>query len=107
MNLKQQGYRLLLLSNTTISHFEFIQQHWNMLSLFDDYILSYEVNAMKPEAAIYQAALSKIECAPEEAFFTDDIPENIEQARKHGLKAEVFTNVEKLKIDFTKYGIHF
>ncbi|WP_291178690.1 HAD family phosphatase [Gimesia sp.] len=94
--LKTQGYRLVLLSNTCVSHFEFIWNEFEVLQRFDDYVTSYTAGAIKPEPAIFQCALKKIQCAPEEAFYTDDIVEYISQARLLGMQAEVFTDTETL-----------
>ncbi|MCA9005815.1 MAG: HAD family phosphatase [Planctomycetaceae bacterium] len=95
-SLKSQGYRLVLLSNTCVSHFEFIWNEYEVLQRFDDFVTSYTAGAIKPERAIFECALEKIQCAPEEAFYTDDIPEYISLARQLGLQAEVFTDTESL-----------
>ncbi|WP_417383589.1 HAD family hydrolase [Gimesia sp.] len=95
-SLKTQGYRLVLLSNTCVSHFEFIWKEYEVLQRFDDFVTSYTAGAIKPEPAIFECALEKIQCAPAEAFYTDDIPEYISQARQLGLQAEVFTDTETL-----------
>lgn len=94
--LKRQSKRLVLLSNTSQSHIEFVRQQYDFLSVFDDLVLSCEVGAMKPQPEIFQAALRKIECPPERCFYTDDIAPYIETARTFGLQAEVFTTTESL-----------
>ncbi len=95
-SLKSSGYRLVLLSNTCVSHFEFIWNQYDVLQRFDDYATSYAAGAIKPEPEIFQYALEKIQCAPEEAFYTDDIPEYICEARKLKIQAEVFTDTASL-----------
>lgn len=103
--LKDAGYRLVLLSNTSIAHYEFIRSRWDMLKPFDELVLSYEVGAIKPEPAIFERALHAIQCRPEEAFYTDDIPAYVEAGRKHGLDAEVFTDARTLVEHLAKRGI--
>jgi len=105
-SLKASDYRLVLLSNTCISHFEFIWNQYNVLQRFDDYVTSYAAGAIKPEPDIFECALKKIECAPEEAFYTDDIPDYIREARKLGIQAEVFTDTETLVAQLAQRGIH-
>lgn len=95
-SLKSQGYRLVLLSNTCVSHFEFIWKEYEVLQRFDDFVTSYAAGAIKPEPAIFECALEKIQCAPEEAFYTDDIAEYVRHARQLGIQAEVFTDTETL-----------
>src|SRR5258705_10245273 len=46
--------RLLLLSNTNAIHFEMIRNNYPLLKHFDEYVLSYEVGAMKPSPRIYE-----------------------------------------------------
>lgn len=95
-SLRSQRKRLVLLSNTSISHFQFVFRHYGVLELFDDYVLSYEVGALKPQREIYEAALQKIGCPPGECFYTDDVPDYVAAGRVHGLQAEVFTGVPAL-----------
>ena len=90
-------YRLLLLSNTNSIHFQFILKNYPLMRHFHDYILSYDVGALKPAPEIYRAALSKAGCQPSECFFTDDILENVEGARREGLDAEQFISYEQIK----------
>lgn len=103
--LKRRGHRLVLLSNTSVSHFEFVRSRWDILDAFDDYVLSYRVGACKPEPAIFEAALKVIECEPGECFYTDDIAAYVEMGRQHGLQAEVFTTVDALKGHLAARGI--
>lgn len=97
LELKAAGYRLVLLSNTSIAHYEFIRSRWELLDPFDELVLSYEVGAIKPEPAIFEAVLRAIRCEPEEAFYTDDIRAYVEAGRTYGLDAEVFTTAEALR----------
>lgn len=90
-------HRLLLLSNTNAIHFPFIQQHYPLLRHFDDFILSYQVGAMKPAPEIYRAAIARSGCAPAECFFIDDVAENVDAARREGLDATRFVSYEQLR----------
>ena len=103
--LRRRNHRLVLLSNTSISHFEFVSREFDVLSRFDDYVTSYGVGAVKPEPAIYEAAKQAINCAPEECFYTDDIPEYVHAAREHGFEAEVFIGVPQLKAHLQDRGV--
>lgn len=92
--LRSRGHRLVLLSNTSVSHFEFVKNEFDVLSRFDDFVLSFEVGAMKPERRIFEVAGMKIGCKPEECFYTDDIAAYIEAGRSYGFQAEQFTTTE-------------
>ena len=94
--LKEQGMRLVLLSNTCQTHFDWVWDHYDVLQRFDAHVTSCEVGAVKPEPGIFRAALSKIDCPPAECFYTDDISHYVVAGREHGLSAEVFTDVPSL-----------
>ncbi len=104
--LKAAGHRLVLLSNTSAPHLRFVQETYDVLEHFDDFVLSYEVGAVKPDAAIFEAALQKINCPPEECFYTDDIEEYVITARGFGLRAEVFTDTENLLTHLESHGVN-
>ena len=95
--LKRKGSRLILLSNTNVIHFEFIRSEFDILDWFDDFILSYEVGSLKPHPEIFRFALQRAAVGAEDCFFTDDILENVEQARLLGIAAEVFTDSTTLE----------
>ena len=103
--LKSRGYRLVLLSNTSVFHYEFIRDRFEVLDRFDDFVLSFQVQSLKPEPSIYEAALKKIHCDPPDCFYTDDIAKYVEGGRSHGLDAEVFTTVDQLKHQLATRGI--
>lgn len=97
--LKKQRKKLLLLSNTNEIHFHYINRHFPLIHLFDEAILSYEVKSAKPEPAIFMAAIEKAGCLPHEIFYIDDVQEHVDAAKKIGVDAVLFTNVETLKHD--------
>ncbi len=103
--LRKQNFRLVLLSNTCVTHFDWIQSQFDLLKQFDDFVLSYEVGASKPEVAIFEAALQKIQCTPAECFYTDDISAYVEVGRQHGFNAEIFTSAEQYQQHLLKYGV--
>lgn len=98
-------YRLVLLSNTNPIHFEMVRGAYPHLKHFHDLVLSYEVGALKPDQAIYRAAVERAGCKPEECFYTDDIPEFVEGGRRAGLDAVQFESHEQLLREFRARGI--
>ena len=103
--LKSHNYRLVLFSNTSVWHYQFIRKRYEVLDYFDDCVLSYEVGAIKPEPEMYRAGLRTIRCAPQECFYTDDIPRYVEAGRKFGFDAEVFTDTDHLSRLLTARGV--
>jgi FMN phosphatase YigB (HAD superfamily) len=98
-------YRLLMLSNTNAIHFDTIRQNYPMIRHFHDLILSYEVKAMKPRPEIFQAAVARAGCRPEECFFTDDMAEFVEGAKRLGIDAVQFQSAEQLEGELKARGI--
>ncbi len=98
-------YRLLLLSNTNAIHFEMIRGNYPMLRHFHQRILSYEVHAMKPRREIFQAALERCGCRPEECFYTDDIAAYVEAAQRLGMDAVQFESLAQLERELKARGI--
>lgn len=104
-SLKQQGKRLVLLSNTSHAHIASVVKQFPVLSFFDHLVLSCEVGHMKPDAEIYQAAINNLQCAPENCFYTDDIELYVDRGRAHGLQAEVFTTTDELQRQLRARGL--
>lgn len=104
-SLKAQGFRLVLFSNVGETHFRWIEERFEFLPLFDDAILSCREGGIKPEPPMYEAALKRIQCAPGECFYTDDIAEYVVKGRSYGFQAEVFTTSENLRVQLAARGL--
>ena|SRR6266851_3988203 len=102
-----ERFRLLLLSNTNAIHFKMLKEKYGLLRHFDDMVLSYEVGALKPSPLIYREAIARAQCQPEECFFTDDIAEYVEAARKEGMDAVQFQSRGQLEGELLARGIHW
>ncbi len=96
---------LVLLSNTNAIHFEMIRENYPILRHFRDFVLSYEVGAMKPSPLIYQKAIEAAGCRPEECFFTDDIEEYVLGARQQGIDAVQFQSAAQIREELRRRGI--
>jgi glucose-1-phosphatase len=95
----RRDYRTLIVSNTNEIHFEMLRKTYGIIEQFDDYVLSYQVGAMKPNAAFYQAAIASAGCAPERCIFIDDLPETVEGARVAGMDGILFLGREQLEAE--------
>ncbi len=101
----RRRYRLLLLSNTNAIHFGMVRENYPLLRHFDDFILSHEVGALKPNPRIYAEAIARAQCAPSECFFTDDIPEYVAGARAAGIDAVQFESSAQLESALKERGV--
>lgn len=102
-----QTHRLLLLSNTDAIHYGWVVEKYPILRHFDAAVLSFEIGSRKPEPAIYEAAIERAGCAPEEIFFTDDLEANIEGARRMGIDAVTFQSRELLEDELRARGVRW
>ena len=87
--LKQNGYCIYLLSNASIRQHEY----WPKIpgwQFFDGKVISADEKIMKPHPDYYRIALERFGLKPEECFFIDDVPANIEGALFCGISGTVF-----------------
>ena len=102
-SLKRAGLSLYLLSNFSTEKFPLMQQRFDFLKLFDDIIISGEYKIVKPNPAIYQITLNRINRKASECLFIDDSLPNIETARKLGFHTIHFQSSEQLEKDLKIY----
>lgn len=96
---------LLLVSNTNELHFNFVRRRYPLLRNFHSFVLSYEVGCMKPAKAIYQEAIRRAKCRPEECFFTDDKAVNVDAALQLSMDAAVFRDEFTLERQLRERGV--
>ena len=71
-------YPLAILSNTNDAHILYAESTYSFFSLFKVRIYSHQIKAMKPDRAIYQAAIAALGgIDPLEILFIDDLEPNI------------------------------
>ena len=80
-NLRPQ-YKTALLSNAWIDARQVLSA---CLRVFDLAIFSAEIGLKKPDQEIYLHALKALNVTPQQAIFIDDMPANVEGARRAGL----------------------
>ena len=93
--LKDLGYGIYLLSNASVRQHEY----WPRIpasKFFDGKLISADVHVIKPQPEIYRFCLEKFGLKPEECFFIDDAPANIEGALCCGISGAVFHGDAKL-----------
>ena len=93
--LKGKGYGLYLLSNASLRQHDY----WPRVpgwECFDGKLISADERVMKPDTAYYRLALERFGLMPEECFFVDDSPPNVEGAMCCGIDGAVFHGDAKL-----------
>lgn len=90
--LRRQGYRLLLLSNTNpfmmswVMSPEFDGQGHSISDYMDACYLSYLMKVMKPDESMFRQVLTAEKTFPSEILFVDDGPHNVAVASQLGFR---------------------
>ena len=105
--VKAAGYKTLLLSNTDPERFGFVRRRFPEIGLFDAFVLSYELNLLKPDPAIYLAAARLAGTPPEACVFIDDMEENVKGAVAAGLAGIHYRPETDLAGELRKAGLVF
>lgn len=105
--IKRAGYRTLLLSNTDPERFAFVRRRFPEVLFFDGYVLSYELKLLKPDPAIYRAAVRQAGSEPGRCVFIDDMEENVAGARDAGLAGILYRPETDLDAELKKLGLRF
>ena len=85
-NLKKNGIKLFLLSNTNITHIDYIKKDYSdLLDMFEYKFYSFVSKSLKPDETIFLDAFDEIKkryprIKPEEILYVDDIQEYVQQA---------------------------
>jgi len=101
--LREQGHRVVVLSNTNRLHTTFWPEEYPEIRAAADKIyLSQEMGMRKPEARIYQAVLQGEGFSAADAVFFDDNADNIEGANQLGITSILVTGKETIPNYFAK-----
>jgi putative hydrolase of the HAD superfamily len=95
-SLKASGKRLAVLSNMPRDLGEVLKSRTDRFNQFDHVTLSYEVNAVKPEPAIYEHCLEGLNISAERTLFLDDRMENVRGAELLGITATQFLDRDEV-----------
>ena len=97
-DLKNQGYRLYLCSNASLRMLDCYQDTIPGIRLFDGVLFSAEVKGVKPQKEMYGHLFRRFGLKPEECFFVDDLPANIQAARECGMDGYCFGDGDVMRL---------
>ncbi|MCX7661863.1 MAG: hypothetical protein N2Z79_04180, partial [Candidatus Omnitrophica bacterium] len=90
-NLLKKRFRILLLSNINILHFEYLRQNFSFIFIpFPQIVLSFKVGVRKPHPLIYQIAQENLDLQMQEILEIDDRKELSEEAKNLELQVHHF-----------------
>ncbi|NQT33416.1 MAG: HAD family phosphatase [Candidatus Omnitrophica bacterium] len=102
---KHPDIKMVLISDTNKSHFEFIRKQYDILDELDDHVLSYETGKQKPSAKIFNEALKRAGALPKDTLYVDDRQDLIEGGRVMGLRAYQFTDPGSFRKQLAKFDV--
>jgi len=100
-NLKERGYQVAMLSNIDERLANFIKS-FGFYEPFSPCLLSYKLGCAKPDPQIYNILLTELKLPAQDVIFIDDMPENVDAARKVGIDAILFTSQVDLEKELEK-----
>lgn len=90
-------YRLALLSNTNVAHWQQIVASTAVFALFDRVFLSFETGHFKPSIESYRQVVTHFDCRPAEILFLDDSVRNVDSARDLQIDAHQVRGLEEAR----------
>lgn len=106
-SLKNNGYKVYLLSNYGERNFMYALENFEFIPHADGRVVSYEIKCVKPEPEIYDYIIKKYDINPDEAVFLDDSKANLEAAQKFGFKTIHVTDIPKALEELREMGVKF
>jgi putative hydrolase of the HAD superfamily len=98
-------YQMATLNNEILELNQYRIERFGLRQYFPIFFSSCFMRMRKPDEAIYRAALSITQRAPEECLFIDDREENLECPRALGLKTIHFQNLDQFRAELQEKGV--
>ena len=96
--LKASGKRIYLCSNASVRLHQCYDFLLPAVDCFDGILFSAEEKCVKPQRQLYERFFARFGLKPEECFFIDDVPMNIEGARACGMDGYCFRDGDLKKL---------
>ncbi len=103
--LRTVGVPTFALTNFSAEKWVVALRRWPFLTLFDGSVVSGREGVTKPDPRIFSILLDRYRLHPSRTFFVDDVATNVEAARTHGMRAELFVDSETLRRRLTAFGV--
>ena len=91
LQLRKEGHRVFLLSNTIDLHWQYCKKnlfpmdHYSVDDYFEKAFLSQEMHMKKPDDEIFQKVINDATIDPNDTLFIDDLEVNCEAAERNGI----------------------
>lgn len=105
VNSVKPEYHRAILSNTNAVHWPRLMGEMELGGKFHSYYASHMVGLVKPDKAIYQHVIQKLQVSAESILFLDDNQTNIDMAISLGIKAHRVKGVDEARDVLYQYGV--
>jgi 2-haloacid dehalogenase len=99
------GNRVYGLTNFWPDSFRYARTRYEVLRLFDGFVVSGEEGITKPDPRIYLILCERFGFQPREAVFVDDAPANVRAAEELGFRAILFSGPGALEASLKEFGL--
>jgi 2-haloacid dehalogenase len=103
--LKGNSHLLYGLSNWSAETYPRARERYSFFEWFDDILLSGDVELVKPDPAIFNLLLNKVNLSPSECLMIDDAQANIDSAAELGFSTIHFNSPENLQTELQRLNI--
>lgn len=100
-----QNYFMVLYAGDGLDSFNLKVNNFSLQRYFHKIYATCFENTNKEDPQVYKKILYENNLDPMETVFTDDLPQNIEAAKKAGINTIVFKDSEQLLKDLDKIGV--
>ena len=90
---KRSGLRLILFSNISPIHADFIERRFPVFGQFDEAIFSFRTGDLKPHDGMYREAVDTPGLEPAATFYLDDSPANCATGRRFGFVTHEYSGL--------------
>ncbi|MDO8563406.1 MAG: HAD family phosphatase [Nanoarchaeota archaeon] len=97
LKLKKKGYKIFALSNNFRERTDYYAQNFKFLNkVFDGVYYSWQTGFAKPDERAYRMILDDNGLKASDCFYFDDSDKNVESAKKLGINAFKFKNLDEI-----------
>ena len=104
---RANNHRLYALTNWSAETFPVALQRYEFLQHFEGILVSGEEKTLKPFPKIYEILLERYQINPVMSVFIDDNVENVEGAKRFGIKGIHYKSSQQLREELTNLGVLF
>jgi len=101
----KENYTLACLSNTNAIHWKNMCDKFNIDRYFHFNFPSHMIGKVKPELDTFTFVIDQLATPPDQIYFFDDNPDNIQNAAKAGLKAFRVVGIQELNETLSRLSL--